>query len=160
MEPRRSADIIGAAPWSQGAGRYPGWYRHITLAMLAHAFLAAMATPATVKPRAPAPLIDCGNAAGVLKTHSRNPHRTWRIRPTPGWARPLLLAAAAHHQLRARPADAALFPVITTREGTELTAHATACGLSLIGQNNPRTRRQGALKTPRQPQARARRPES
>ncbi len=23
--------------------RYPGWYRHITLAMLAHAFLAAMA---------------------------------------------------------------------------------------------------------------------
>ncbi|MFI6689331.1 hypothetical protein [Streptomyces sp. NPDC050485] len=26
--------------------RYPGWYRHITLAMLAHAFLAAMATAA------------------------------------------------------------------------------------------------------------------
>ncbi|MFF4116449.1 hypothetical protein ACFY0P_23670 [Streptomyces sp. NPDC001714] len=26
--------------------RYPGWYRHITLAMLAHAFLAAMAAAA------------------------------------------------------------------------------------------------------------------
>jgi SRSO17 transposase len=26
--------------------RYPGWYRHITLAMLAHAFLAAMAAQA------------------------------------------------------------------------------------------------------------------
>lgn len=27
--------------------RYPGWYRHITLAMLAHAFLAAMSATAT-----------------------------------------------------------------------------------------------------------------
>lgn len=29
--------------------RYPGWYRHITLAMLAHAFLAAMASAAAEK---------------------------------------------------------------------------------------------------------------
>jgi SRSO17 transposase len=29
--------------------RYPGWYRHITLAMLAHAFLAAMATQAAAR---------------------------------------------------------------------------------------------------------------
>ncbi|MER8226560.1 IS701 family transposase [Streptomyces sp. NPDC094143] len=29
------------------ARRYPGWYRHITLAMLAHAFLAAMSATAT-----------------------------------------------------------------------------------------------------------------
>ncbi|WP_189719379.1 IS701 family transposase, partial [Streptomyces spectabilis] len=29
--------------------RYPGWYRHITLAMLAHAFLAAMAAAAIEK---------------------------------------------------------------------------------------------------------------
>ncbi|MFF4096237.1 hypothetical protein ACFYYY_20885 [Streptomyces sp. NPDC001834] len=29
--------------------RYPGWYRHITLAMLAHAFLAAMAAAAAQK---------------------------------------------------------------------------------------------------------------
>jgi len=27
--------------------RYPGWYRHITLAMLAHTFLAAVAAPTT-----------------------------------------------------------------------------------------------------------------
>ena len=27
--------------------RYPGWYRHLTLAMLAHTFLAAVAAPTT-----------------------------------------------------------------------------------------------------------------
>jgi SRSO17 transposase len=32
--------------------RYPGWYRHITLAMLAHAFLAAMAAAAWAERRA------------------------------------------------------------------------------------------------------------
>ncbi|GHC90023.1 hypothetical protein GCM10010349_78100 [Streptomyces flavofungini] len=31
--------------------RYPGWYRHITLAMLAHAFLAAMASAAIERGR-------------------------------------------------------------------------------------------------------------
>ncbi|MGX1152651.1 SRSO17 transposase [Streptomyces albogriseolus] len=40
--------------------RYPGWYRHITLAMLAHAFLAAMSATATtargVAETVPAPL--------------------------------------------------------------------------------------------------------
>lgn len=29
--------------------RYPGWYRHVTLAMLAHTFLAAMAAVSTAK---------------------------------------------------------------------------------------------------------------
>ncbi|MBB5937563.1 SRSO17 transposase [Streptomyces zagrosensis] len=29
--------------------RYPGWYRHTTLAMLAHAFLAVLAAQATAK---------------------------------------------------------------------------------------------------------------
>jgi SRSO17 transposase len=29
--------------------RYPGWYRHVTLAMLAHAFLAAQAADAAEK---------------------------------------------------------------------------------------------------------------
>jgi hypothetical protein len=29
--------------------RYPGWYRHITLATLAHAYLAVMATEAAAK---------------------------------------------------------------------------------------------------------------
>lgn len=40
--------------------RYPGWYRHITLAMLAHAFLAALAAQAITRETAettrPAPL--------------------------------------------------------------------------------------------------------
>ena len=33
--------------------RYPGWYRHINLAMLAHTFLAAVAAPTTERSRSP-----------------------------------------------------------------------------------------------------------
>lgn len=43
--------------------RYPGWYRHITLAMLAHAFLAAMAPVA-------------GPEEGAAKTLPASSHRS------------------------------------------------------------------------------------
>jgi SRSO17 transposase len=50
--------------------RYPGWYRHVTLAMLAHAFLAAMAAADTEKgdeetipaPRRPSPWQKSGDS--------------------------------------------------------------------------------------------------
>ncbi|ADI03137.1 transposase [Streptomyces bingchenggensis BCW-1] len=51
--------------------RYPGWYRHITLAMLAHAFLAAMVARALE--RGPEKRSD----------HPRSPHRG-RSAATPG----------------------------------------------------------------------------
>lgn len=46
--------------------RYPGWYRHITLAVLAHAFLAAMAGAT-------------GNEKGAAETVPTLSHRSpWR----------------------------------------------------------------------------------
>ncbi|WP_136731537.1 hypothetical protein [Actinacidiphila oryziradicis] len=84
---------------------------------------------------------DLDEHACVLKTHGRTSHRACRIHPIPGWARPLLLAAAAHHQLSARPVGAALFPMITMHGGSELTTHADACGVNLAGRaDTPRTR--------------------
>ena len=44
--------------------RYRAWYRHITLAMLAHAFLAVTARAARPAPRPPEPVPASGNAAG------------------------------------------------------------------------------------------------
>jgi SRSO17 transposase len=46
--------------------RYPGWYRHITLAMLAHAFLAALAAQAG------------GDARGAAETHRPSPRSPWQ----------------------------------------------------------------------------------
>jgi SRSO17 transposase len=59
--------------------RYPGWYRHITLAMLAHAFLAAMAAQAE----------DAKGAAETDLSSSRSAWQrsagSWRL-ATPGQA--------------------------------------------------------------------------
>ncbi|WP_327250133.1 hypothetical protein [Streptomyces sp. NBC_01320] len=85
--------------------------------------------------------VDLDEHACVLKTHGRTSHHACRIHPVPGWARPLLLAVAAHHQLSARPVSAALFPMITMRGGNELTTHADACGVNLARRaDTPRTR--------------------
>ncbi|WP_435178967.1 IS701 family transposase [Actinacidiphila sp. bgisy145] len=55
--------------------RYPGWYRHITLAMLAHAFLAATAAQAGAR----------GAAETVPATSSRSPWQrygdSWQLAP-------------------------------------------------------------------------------
>jgi SRSO17 transposase len=45
--------------------RYPAWYRHITLAMLAHAFLAAMT-------------VQAGNERGAAETDLPSPRSAWR----------------------------------------------------------------------------------
>jgi SRSO17 transposase len=44
--------------------RYRAWYRHITLSMLAHAFLAVTARAASPEPGPPEPLPACRNAGG------------------------------------------------------------------------------------------------
>ena len=54
LVPRRAVHPTQAAKNECGLDqyevrRYPGWYRHITLAMLAHAFLAAVASAAAEK---------------------------------------------------------------------------------------------------------------
>jgi SRSO17 transposase len=41
--------------------RYRAWYRHVTLSMLAHAFLAVTARAARPAPRPPEPGLACGN---------------------------------------------------------------------------------------------------
>jgi len=42
--------------------KYRGWYRHVTLSMLAHAFLAVTARAARPSPCPPEPVPACGNA--------------------------------------------------------------------------------------------------
>jgi SRSO17 transposase len=44
--------------------RYRAWYRHVTLSMLAHAFLAVTARAASPEPGPPEPLPACRNAGG------------------------------------------------------------------------------------------------
>jgi SRSO17 transposase len=44
--------------------RYRAWYRHITLSVLAHAFLAVTARAPRAEPGRPGPFPACGNAVG------------------------------------------------------------------------------------------------
>ena len=44
--------------------KYRAWYRHVTLSMLAHAFLAVTARARRAEPGRPEPLPACGNAVG------------------------------------------------------------------------------------------------
>ena len=44
--------------------RYRAWYRHITLSMLAHAFLAVTARARRPEPGRPEPFPACGNTVG------------------------------------------------------------------------------------------------
>ncbi|WP_435853512.1 IS701 family transposase [Streptomyces smyrnaeus] len=68
--------------------RYPGWYRHITLAMLAHAFLAAMQAPAQ-------------NAKGAAETDLSSSRSVWQ-RSAGSWR--LAAPRTSHHRQHTRHA--------------------------------------------------------
>ncbi|GHE29239.1 hypothetical protein GCM10017771_44840 [Streptomyces capitiformicae] len=80
--------------------RYPGWYRHITLAMLAHAFLAAMAAAAGAERGAAesVPAISPAHGGGNPAAHgSWAPHADAHTAHTPRTEQvPLALPSPGH----------------------------------------------------------------
>ncbi|MGW3661414.1 hypothetical protein ACWD6R_39940 [Streptomyces sp. NPDC005151] len=69
--------------------------------------------------------IDIDENATTVKVHDSTTHRRCRLYPLPTWTRPLIRAARIHSQLKDRAPDNPLFPLITARDGEQLTLTAT-----------------------------------
>jgi hypothetical protein len=75
--------------------------------------------------------IDINETATTVKVHDSNAHRRCQLYPLPSWARCLIHAARIHGQLKDRAPDSPLFPLITTRDGEQLTLTATGIRYTL-----------------------------
>ncbi|MFF4830060.1 hypothetical protein ACFY20_45975 [Streptomyces sp. NPDC001312] len=69
--------------------------------------------------------IDINETATTVKVHDSAAHHRCRLYPLPSWARPLIQAAGIHGQLKDRPPDSPLFPLITAQDGEQLRLAAT-----------------------------------
>ncbi|MGW0393884.1 hypothetical protein ACWDYJ_23930 [Streptomyces sp. NPDC003042] len=119
-----------AAPPKQEDGRTPGDVLAARLTTVAHPLHAAALTihaitAADIDRLALIRGIDIDESTTVVKVHDSAAHRRCRLYSLPAWARPLILAACIHGQLKDRAPDSPLFQPITAQGGEQLTLTAT-----------------------------------
>jgi hypothetical protein len=118
------------APPKQEDGRTPRDVLAARLTTVAHPLHAAALTIHTITAADIDRLalirgIDIDESTTVVKVHDSKAHRRCRLYPLPTWARPLIQAARIHGQIKDRAPDSPLFPLISARDGKQLTLTAT-----------------------------------